>query len=172
MTPSPTLAVSRWMKHDLAHVQNSMKLLEAHGIVTWLFGGWAEELHGMTPPRGHRDIDLLYLAESFRAVDRFLRAGEVQEIAAKRFPHKRAFLSAGVMTEIILVRPDLTTDFWSRTCFVWPPDTFDHRCDETRVASSAALTAYRAAHRFLRADMMSRATTRSSDPGFGREPMA
>ncbi len=83
------------MGNDLRHVRHVMALLESHGVATWLFGGWAEELHGMVPPRDHADVDLLYPATSFAPVDRFLRRGEVQEIAAKRFPHKRAFVSEG-----------------------------------------------------------------------------
>lgn len=134
------------MRHDLFYVQRVMTLLEAQGIVTWLFGGWAEELHGLIPPRVHQDVDLLYRGDSFAPVDRYLRAGEVQEITAKRFPHKRAFMLDGVMTEIFLVRPDLTADFWGWMHYVWPPDTLDVRCGGIRVASSAALSRYRAMH--------------------------
>lgn len=137
--------------NDLHHVWTVMALLEAHGTGTWLFGGWAEELHGIIARRDHRDVDLLYPAASFARVDRFLQLGEVQEIAAKRFPHKRAFVSGGVMTEIVIVQPDLTTTFWGRQRFAWPPDVFDHRRGEIRLASSAALTNYRAAHDLLRA---------------------
>lgn len=138
------------MSNDPQHVQKVMTLLEVHGIVTWLFGGWAEELHGMIAPREHRDVDLLYLGDSFALVDYFLRMGIVQEIVAKRFPHKRAFMSDGVMTEITLVGPDLTTLFWGRWPFDWPGDTFDYRLGGISVASPAALMGYRAAHEYLR----------------------
>lgn len=134
------------MRNDLQRVQSVMALLESHGIATWLFGGWAEELHDMTAPRAHRDIDLLFPGESFTLVDRFLRSGEVQEVAAKRFPHKRAFMSDGVMTEMTIVGPDSTTLFWGRRRFDWPEDTFDHRLDGIRIASPAALAGYREAH--------------------------
>jgi hypothetical protein len=144
VTLARTLAASSLMSHDLAHVQNVMKLLEAHGIITWLFGGWAEELHGLIAPREHRDIDLLYRGDTFAPVDRFLRLGNVEEIIAKRFSHKRAFVLDGVMTEIIIVGPDLTTTFRGERRFAWPADVFDHHRGDVRVTSSAALTAYRA----------------------------
>src|SRR5215218_6961176 len=109
---------------DLRHVQRVVRLLEAHGIITWLCGGWAEELQGLIAPRPHRDIDLLYRADDFELVDRFLRQAAVEEILAKRFSHKRAFVLEGVMTELILVRPDLTTLFWNQQHFAWPVDIF------------------------------------------------
>lgn len=56
---------------------------------TWLFGGWAEELSGLCSPRPHRDIDLLYAAQSFDRMENFLRMqSSVKEVSAKRFPHK------------------------------------------------------------------------------------
>jgi hypothetical protein len=137
------------MPNDLPHVQRVMRLLEAHGIVTWLCGGWAEELHGLIAPRAHRDIDLLYRAGDFAHVDRFLRQAAVEEIVAKRFSHKRAFVVEGVMTELVLVRPDLTTLFWNRRHFVWPLDVFSAADSSIRLASVAALAAYRRAHHQL-----------------------
>lgn len=137
------------MRHDLHDVCDVMGRLEAHGITTWLFGGWAEELHGLTAPRDHDDVDLLYPAASFALVDRFLQLGNVQEIVAKHLPHKRAFTSGEVMTEIILVQPDLTTTFWHRQRYAWPSDVFGHRHGTIRAASPAALTGYRAAHGVL-----------------------
>jgi hypothetical protein len=41
-------------------------------IMTWLFGGWVEELWHMSPPQPHRDIDLLYTAKNFQQLDRWL----------------------------------------------------------------------------------------------------
>lgn len=138
------------MPNNLEHVRQVMGLLEQHGITTWLFGGWAEELHEMAHPRPHRDVDLLYLADSFALVDQFFQLGQVQEVVAKRFTHKRAFLLDGVMTEILIVLPDLTTMFWDRTCFRWPDDTFEDPDRSLRISSLAALTRYREAHHQLR----------------------
>lgn len=126
-----------------------MKRLDEHGIRTWLFGGWAEELHGLAAPRDHHDIDLLYPAVSFVLVDQFMRRGKVQEIVAKHLPHKRAFASDGVMTEIIIVQPGLNTAFWNQKRYSWPPDVFDHHHSGIRLASPAALAGYRAAYKRL-----------------------
>lgn len=132
------------MPHDLDRVKRVMDLLDRHGIVTWLFGGWAEELHGLVDPRPHGDIDLLYPADDLSVVDRLLTRGAVAEIAAKRLPHKRAFVFEGTMTEILLVHPDLTTMFRDERRHTWPADVFE--VGTTRVASTAALAGYRTAH--------------------------
>ena len=58
-------------------------------------------------PGPHRDIDLLYAAQSFARLDEFLRAqSDVQEVTAKRFSHKRAFEWRGLLVEMFLVRSD------------------------------------------------------------------
>jgi hypothetical protein len=137
------------MPNDFPHVQRLLRLLESHGIATWLCGGWAEELHGLIAPRPHRDIDLLYRADDFALVDRFLQQAAFEEIVAKRFPPKRAFLVEGVMTEVVLVRPDLTTLFWSQHQFAWPVDVFSAEEGSIRLASVAALAAYRRAYHRL-----------------------
>jgi hypothetical protein len=105
------------MANDLTYVRGVLGLLAAHDLRVWLFGGWAEELHGVTAPRPHKDIDLLYPANDFRQVDGFLSGGTVDEIVAKRFPHKRAFELDGVMTELFLVQQDAAgryTSFWDQ----------------------------------------------------------
>jgi hypothetical protein len=63
-------------------------------IVAWLFGGWAEELWHMSPPQPPRDIDLLYPAQNFQQLDRWLSttSGDLFPIETKRFSHKRAML--------------------------------------------------------------------------------
>ena len=137
------------MPIDLPQIQRIVRLLEAHGVVTWLCGGWAEELHGPIAPRSHQDIDLLYRAADFELVDRFLKQRADEEIVAKRFSHKRAFVVEGVMTELILVRPDLTTLFWDEHEFAWPADVFAAEDSYIRLASVAALAAYRRADHHL-----------------------
>ena len=63
-----------------------------------IFGGWAEELTGIIPPRDHKDLDLLYLAEDFARFDTFIEnQPDLQEIKAKHFAHKRAFLCFGII---------------------------------------------------------------------------
>ena len=116
--------------NDLTFVDDVVTRLQTAGIMTWLFGGWAEELLGLAAPREHRDLDLLHLAADFGPVDDFMTAdGRVTEIAGKRFPHKRAFLHEGIMVELILVRATCSdgfcTLFWGDTLHRWP-DYFYH----------------------------------------------
>ena len=131
-----------------------MRCLSAAGVETYLFGGWAEELLGLCPPRPHHDVDLLYPAEDFSLVDNFLLDGqpEIEEVAAKRFVHKRAFIYGGVMVEILLLKPDAsgyTTTFFDRYSFYWPADTLSGITLDgkpLRLASAAALSKYRDEH--------------------------
>lgn len=120
-----------------------------------LFAGWAEELRGVQVPRRHGDIDLLYRAPGFAAVDRWLVSGVVEEIAAKRFPHKRAFVCDGVMSELFLVQEDgcgLYTMFWDEVRLDWPVDTFGSPTGFAwPVASTAALASFRQDHHRLSA---------------------
>lgn len=88
-----------------------------------LSGGWAEEAFGLSRPRAHKDIDLVIEADDFSAIDRFLAGGVLEnEIAAKRFFHKRAFLFAETMVEIYLVQRRanrLVTLFWGDNEYRW-----------------------------------------------------
>jgi hypothetical protein len=72
------------------------------GFETALVGGWSRELLGVEPPRRHRDIDLVVTDADVAKLDAWLSTQD--EIGAKRFPHKRAFLLEGVMVELHLVR--------------------------------------------------------------------
>ena len=115
--------------------------------MTWLFGGWAEELVGLCLPRHHHDVDLLYPAQDFGPVDAFLSDGTVDEITAKRFPHKRAFETEGVMVELFLVQGAESryyTDFWGVTRHDWPDNVLGVEAGGLRVASAMALVDYRA----------------------------
>ena len=138
--------------NDLAFVRHVVDRLESAGIRTWLFGGWAVELLGMSLPRPHNDVDLLYPGDSFDAVDAFLTAGDVEEITAKRFPHKRAFESDGIMVELLLLqRSDdgLHTDFWGVIRHQWPSNVLDVQAGGLRVASAMSLIDYHATWRNL-----------------------
>jgi len=142
--------------NDLAFVRQTMGLLETAGIRTWLFGGWAEELLDLSPPRQHHDVDLLYPAADFAVADAFLPAcQDMSEITAKHLAHKRAFVRNSIMTELILVRPapgrGYVTDFGSRLRFRWPDNLLATRADGLRVASAEALRSYRAQHGLIRA---------------------
>lgn len=93
------------------------------GVKAALSGGWAEEAFGLSRPRAHKDIDLVIEADDFSAIDRFLAGGVLEnEIAAKRFFHKRAFLFAETMVEIYLVQRRanrLVTLFWGDNEYRW-----------------------------------------------------
>lgn len=137
--------------NDLAFVRDTLSRLQNFGIIAWVFGGWAEELLGLTPPRAHRDLDLLYLAGDFGRIDTYLASdSQATEIAAKRFPHKRAFLRDPIMVEVTLVQPGCRggffTRFWGDTRHDWPADVFGTEITGIRVASAASLRSYRANH--------------------------
>jgi hypothetical protein len=92
--------------NDLQTMRCVLSMLAGQGIHTWIFGGWAEELHGIVPSHAHADIDLLYQGQDFGSVDRAIRQPALHEIVAKRFAHKRAFMLDDVMVELFLVRSD------------------------------------------------------------------
>jgi len=126
--------------NDLAFVLRAVDLLASHGLRTWVFGGWGEELRGLGAPRAHADVDLLYPAPDFRRLD----ALDLDWIAAKRLAHKRAFVLDGIMVDVVLVERD--ENGWYTGSFRWPPNVFASG-GRLPVASAEALTGYRASHR-------------------------
>jgi len=138
--------------NDLGFVRYIVGRLELAGVRTWVFGGWAAELFGLSRPRPHHDVDLLYPAVSFEAVDVFLATGEVDEIVAKRFPHKRAFEAEGIMVELFLLQGPEDgpfTDFWGVNRYEWPSNVLGAQAGGLRVASAMSLTDYQAKRREL-----------------------
>jgi len=135
--------------NDLKFLKEVQKMLNISGIETWIFGGWAEELLKMIPPRAHNDIDLLYLAEDFNKVDTFLlNNSECTEILPKHFAHKRAFRLNGIMVELFLVNKrgkNYITNFWGNTEYTWPQNTFTEN-KQKRIVSKDALIAFRRDH--------------------------
>lgn len=141
--------------HTFDFVIDVMNRLARVQIVTWLSGGWTEELRGMCLPRPHQDVDLLYPAANFEQLDQWLAATtSFSEIPAKRFSHRRAFLYQRIMIEVILLESDgegeyLTNFFNQRYQFIWPPEIlsyFSVRGQNIPVASEEALQAYRYRH--------------------------
>ncbi len=119
-----------------------------------MFGGWAEELLGLSAPRSHRDIDLVVEDKSFAAIDGLFRSGRLaNEIVLKRFHHKRAFVFNDTMIEIYRVEPcgdRLVTLFWGDAEHVWlkPLTTkawLDGHC--VNVITPENLSAFRRARR-------------------------
>ena len=126
--------------NDLAFVRDVTERLAAADITTWVFGGWAEELLGLRPARAHRDVDLLYPAADLTHVDTFMASSRhVTEIAAKRFPHKRAFLDDGIMVELLLVQSpspgEYVTIFWGDIPHQWPHDVIGTATGQRRIAA-------------------------------------
>jgi len=121
-----------------------------------VFGGWAEEILGLIPPKTHSDVDLLLAARDFAALEGLLAPDDrYAVIPQKRFSHKRAFERNGVRIEVFLVDPDaLCTNFFDSVIFEWPSDTFAHRWRFggrlVPVASPAALKLYREEHPRIR----------------------
>ena len=94
------------MPNDLSLVRRVVALMREHEVDAWVFGGWAEELHGLGRPRPHSDIDLLYPAPGFERVDAMIAALGLEEVVAKRSERKRAFVYEGVLVELIRAQPD------------------------------------------------------------------
>jgi hypothetical protein len=138
-----------------AVVVEVVRRLNDSGAPCALFGGWAEEAFGLRQPRPHADIDLLLPAPSFESLDRLLAAApsDLSEIPFKRFAHKRAFLLADLMVEVVLVQQEngtAVTWFWGDVRFEWIlPLTEDCLLGGHRLpaASRANLRHYRALHR-------------------------
>lgn len=140
-------------RNDLTFVRGVLSFLADLGMRVWIFGGWAEELRGIVPPRKHADIDLVFPADDFALIDDAIRAGQLTEIGGKRFPHKRAFVLGDVMVEMLLVEEDghgLHTDFWGRIRHDWPADLLGY-ANGLPVASARALSDYRRHYQLLRA---------------------
>lgn len=136
------------VRHELGYLRRVLALLGSGGVRCWVFGGWAEELRALCPARAHNDVDLLYVAEDFTVAERLIGAHQLEEIKAKRFAHKRAFVLDDVMVELFFVEQDETglfTNFWGRSRHDWPADVLSS-ASGLPVASVAALTGYRARH--------------------------
>jgi hypothetical protein len=124
--------------NDLTFVLRVVDLLASHGLRTWVSGGWGEELRGLCAPRVHADVDLLYPAPDFSRLD----ALELDWIAMKRLPHKRAFAVDGIVVEVLLVARD--EQGWHTGAYRWPANVFAS-AGRLPVASADALSGYRAA---------------------------
>jgi hypothetical protein len=130
--------------NDLSFVLRATDLLWSKGVRTWIFGGWADELRGLIPPRDHVDLDLLYPARDWSRVD----ALPLEWIETKRFPWKRAFRLQGTNVELFLVERDAHGWYTQlrRRRHDWPDNVFQTN-GRVPVASTAALDGYRRAQR-------------------------
>lgn len=117
--------------NTLAFVLSVMRRFAQAHLPVWLAGGWAEEFWGLSPPRQHKDVDLLYLALDFHQLDHwFSQAEDMSPIEGKRFSHKRAVLYEQIMIEVVLLEPSAgsyaTHYFDRRYTLNWPSDSLSH----------------------------------------------
>jgi hypothetical protein len=104
-----------------------------------IFGGWAEELLGLSPARDHADIDLLLVDPDMEKLDNYVR--ERSEIIEKQLSHKRAFLHDGILVELFLVHHGATL-FWGSFLYTWPSlEAVEKR--GLRIAAAQDVLAYR-----------------------------
>ena len=130
------------MANTLALVRETLAGLTEAGFAAAVFGGWAEELHGLSQPRPHSDIDLTVVDPSLPLLDAYVQLRG--EIATKRQSHKRAYIAAGVLVELFIVgtRHDrFVTTFWDTYEYDWPP-LGPVEVNGLRVVTTEAVTAY------------------------------
>ncbi len=130
--------------NDVAFVERAVSLLTSQGIDTWVFGGWGEELRGLILPRDHVDLDLLYAAEDWDAVDVL----DLDWLEGKRFPWKRAFVLEDVAVELFLVQRDDRGWYTQlqRRRHDWPENLLGAN-GRLPIASTAALASFRHSYR-------------------------
>ncbi len=142
--------------NTLVLLENVLLLLKENKLKCYLFWWWAEELLWMTEPRPHNDIDLIYFGENFYILDEFLLElpNWIEELASKRFEHKRAFLIDDIVVELFLVsryNENLETNFWWKYIYTWPKNIFDSDSisiwkNQFHSVSKEALIQYRKDH--------------------------
>ena len=134
------------VSNDIHLLRETVTALSQAGFQIAVFGGWAEELHGLSEPCQHHDIDLLVIDVDIVTLDAFVQ--ERAEVGAKRQTHKRGFRRGGVLVELFVVstvNEQLVSNFWNSFVYHWP-DLGPVELDGLPVASVEALTAYRADH--------------------------
>ena len=98
----------------------------------------------MILPRDHVDLDLLYAAEDWDAVD----ALDLDWLEGKRFPWKRAFVLEDVAVELFLVQRDDRGWYTQlqRRRHDWPENLLGTN-GRLPIASTAALASFRHSYR-------------------------
>jgi hypothetical protein len=134
------------VSNDIQLLRETVTTLSQSGFQVAVFGGWAEELHGLSAPREHHDIDLIVIDADLIVLDTLVEARG--EVVTKHQTHKRAFTTSGVLVELFLVSTvdgQPLTDFWGSFAYRWPSLGPVHLVG-LPVASLEALAAYRADH--------------------------
>ena len=140
------------MTVDDTQLREVLRDLAKAGLDVGVFGGWAEELLEVIPPRPHRDVDILVVNPDLDEIDAFIIWRN--EIVAKHYPHKRAYLQAGVMVELFLVThrgKRWTTNFWGSHEHQWPTLTWVYRRG-LPIAPLAVVNSYRDSYAAIHAD--------------------
>lgn len=134
-------------------VLGELASLTRYGLAPVLFGGWAKELLAGWPDDPHEDLDVLVRADQIGELDAYILDRGVPPFAPKRHPHKRAYVTAGMLVELFLVttaRDGLVTDFYGKYRRVWTdpisqPLVVAGRCID--VATPDTIVAYERDHR-------------------------
>ena len=142
--------------NDIYFLNQVLKSCKNNSLDVYIFGGWAEELLEISPPRPHNDIDLLFRGENLNPIEEaIIKERNWKEIILKRFPHKRAITIDNIMVEFFLVNEEskgFYTDFFSIYRFEWPFDTFSHTInlngEKVNIASKSSLSLYRKTHHY------------------------
>ena len=142
--------------NDIYFLNQVMEICKDNSLDVYIFGGWAEELWGISTPRLHNDIDLLFRGENLNPIEKAIyKEKQWKEIIPKRFPHKRAITIDDIMVEFFLVNEGprgLYTDFFSIYIIEWPVDTFSHTInlngEKVNIASKTSLRLYRKNHHY------------------------
>jgi hypothetical protein len=109
-----------------------------------LIGGWAEELHGLVPPRPHEDVDVVLLEPNIARLDAFV--AERNERVDGHLSHKRVMFPGGVKVELFIAercRGEYYTVFWDRMTWQWPETLEPVDLHGLPVAPVVALQAFR-----------------------------
>jgi len=130
--------------HDLELVRSVIAELQQSSYAALLIGGWAEELHGMTQPRPHNDIDVVVLDPPLDVLDAFV--AKRHEVVEKHLSQKRAYLADDVLVELFIATRQGTrfeTIWWGHLHWNWPPDMEPVVIAGLPVASQAVLRGFR-----------------------------
>ena len=134
------------MTDGLTQIRAIVSRLRNRGVQVQVMGGWGEELVGLTPPRPHKDLDLLCAADDLPALESLIEEDDkIEDVPVKRTACSRAFEIDGLFVDCYLARRDSIgwfTNFWGYE-HRWPTDTFTDR-GEFPVATRESLAGIKA----------------------------
>lgn len=131
--------------NDLLLVKRVIADLVTADLRPLVFGGWGEELLGLSAPRVHKDIDVVLLDPQMSVLDSFVAGRD--EVLDGHLSHKRVYRQNGVKIELFIAQWNgecLETVFWDRLRWCWPADMHADTVGGLPVASAAAFASFRA----------------------------